>query len=120
MKNYLFKAAAMLLLSLISFNNMNAHTTSNTNQTLNAHQQSMVRIVALTSIGNIEQLKTELATGLDVGMTVNEIKEALVQLYAYCGFPRSLNALNTFMAVVEERKRKGVKDVVGRDVSPIS
>jgi 4-carboxymuconolactone decarboxylase len=119
MKNYIFKATAMLLLSLISFNNMNAQTTSNTNQALNAHQQSMVRIVAFTSVGNIDQLKTELATGLEVGMTVNEIKEALVQLYAYCGFPRSLNALNTFMTVVEERKSKGIKDVVGRDASPI-
>ena len=120
MNNYVFKAAAMLLLSLISLNNMNAQTTSKTNPALNAHQQSMVRIVALTSIGNIEQLKIELATGLEVGMTVNEIKEALVQLYAYLGFPRSLNALNTFMAVVEERKAKGINDEVGRDVSPIS
>ncbi|KJS29540.1 MAG: hypothetical protein VR64_20520 [Desulfatitalea sp. BRH_c12] len=35
--------------------------------------------------------------GLDAGLTVNEIKEILVQLYAYAGFPRSLNAIGTFM-----------------------
>lgn len=30
----------------------------------------------------------------------------LVQLYAYAGFPRSLNALNNLMAVLEERKKR--------------
>lgn len=33
-------------------------------------------------------------------ITINEIKEVLVQMYAYCGFPRSLNGINTFMTVV--------------------
>jgi hypothetical protein len=53
-------------------------------------------------------------------MTVNEKKEALVQLYAYAGFPRSLNALNIFMTIVEERKAKGIKDFVGREASPVA
>ncbi|MBQ3835460.1 MAG: carboxymuconolactone decarboxylase family protein, partial [Elusimicrobia bacterium] len=35
----------------------------------------------------------------DGEMTVNEIKEVMTQLYAYCGFPRSLNALNVLMDV---------------------
>jgi 4-carboxymuconolactone decarboxylase len=35
-------------------------------------------------------------------------------LYAYCGFPRSLNAINTFKTVIEERKAKGVIDSVGK------
>ena len=52
--------------------------------------------------------------GLDNGLTINEIKEAMVQLYAYCGFPRSLNAINTLKSVVEERKSKGKKDVEGK------
>ena len=54
--------------------------------------------------------------GLDAGLTVNEIKEALVQLYAYCGFPRSLNALNTFKTVLDERKEKGISDVEGKPI----
>lgn len=120
MKSHTLMMTALLILSLINIKNMSAQTTTNTSQTLNAHQQSMVRIVALTSVGHIEQLKAELATGLEVGMTVNEIKEALVQLYAYCGFPRSLNALTTFMTLMEERKSKGIKDVVGRDAAPIA
>ncbi|HEY4325483.1 MAG TPA: carboxymuconolactone decarboxylase family protein [Mucilaginibacter sp.] len=69
-----------------------------------------------TSTGNMEQLKIQLNDALDAGLTVNEIKEALVQLYAYCGFPRSLNAINAFMAVSEERKAKGITDNVGKEI----
>lgn len=86
---------------------------------LNAHQKSMAAIASLTAVGDLKLLKTELNTGLDVGLTVNEIKEALVQLYAYCGFPRSLNGISTLMAVLDERKFKGLKTVVGNAGSVI-
>ena len=33
---------------------------------------------------------------MDAGVTVNELKEAFSQLYAYTGFPRSLNALGVW------------------------
>ena len=57
--------------------------------------------------------------GLDAGLTVNEIKEILVHTYAYCGFPRSLNGIGVFMNVLSEREAKGIKDEVGRDITPI-
>lgn len=37
-----------------------------------------------------------------MGLTVNQMKEALSQLYAYTGFPRSLNALGTLQKVMEQ------------------
>ncbi|MNE25069.1 Carboxymuconolactone decarboxylase family protein [compost metagenome] len=80
----------------------------------------MASISALSAIGNIQKLKTELNAGLDSGLSVNEIKEALVQLYAYCGFPRSLNAINAFMEVLEKRKTDGIIDLQGREASPIN
>lgn len=89
------------------------------NQNLDNQQQSIAGISASTANGDIDQLKVYLVKGLDSGLTINEIKEVLVQLYAYCGFPRSLNAINTFIAVLEERKAKGVADMEGRDASPI-
>ncbi len=64
-------------------------------------------------------MKASLEAGLDAGLTVNEIKEILVQMYAYAGFPRSLNGLGTFMAVMEERKSKGCKDEMGKDAGLI-
>lgn len=91
---------------------MNAQENASGNS-LNKHQQSLAAISALTATGNLDQLKIEINTGLEVGLTINEIKEALVQLYAYCGFPRSLNAISTLMAVVNERKEKGIKDKEG-------
>jgi 4-carboxymuconolactone decarboxylase len=111
------KLVLLFFLTIISIK-MNAQNIES--QSLNAQQQSIVNIAALTAVGNIPSLKTHLNVGLDAGLTVNEIKEVLVQMYAYCGFPRSLNGINTFMTVVEERKAKGIHDVEGKEASPIT
>ena len=71
---------------------------------LTKKEQSIVMISAYTAKGDMDNLKVALNKGLDEKLTVNEIKEVLVQLYAYCGFPRSLNGIGTFMGVVKERK----------------
>ncbi len=86
---------------------------------LTLRQQSIVKIASNTGRGDLENLKPALATGLDYGLTVNEIREVLVHAYAYCGFPRSLRALQTFIAVLEERKAQGIEDIVGKDASPV-
>lgn len=88
------------------------------NQALSSKQRGIIPIAAFTANGNLEKLKTSLNEGLDAGLTVNEIKEILVQLYAYTGFPRSLNGIGTFMRVMEERQKKGIKDETGREASP--
>ena len=64
-----------------------------TTQTLDGKHQSIVAISAFTAKGDLVQLQKVLNEGLDAGLTINEIKEVLVQLYAYAGFPRSLNAI---------------------------
>ena len=101
-------------------NTMNTKTSNAENRTLSAKQQSIVAISALTAKGDLPKLNKALNRGLDAGLSVNEIKEVLVQLYAYCGFPRSLNGINTFMSVLEERRKKGIKDEVGRDATPVA
>lgn len=88
-------------------------------QALSPKQQSIVTISAFTANGDLEKLKTALNEGLDAGLTINEIKEILVQLYAYAGFPRSLNGINTFMAIMEERQKKGIKDKIGKEATPM-
>ena len=87
---------------------------------LNLRQQSIVKIASCTGRGDLEALKPALAEGLDHGMTINEIREVLIHAYAYCGFPRSLRALQTFMDVLDQRQAQGIKDVVGRDASPVN
>jgi alkylhydroperoxidase/carboxymuconolactone decarboxylase family protein YurZ len=89
------------------------------NQALSAKQQSIIPIAAFTANGDLDKLKTALQEGLAAGLTVNEIKEILVHLYAYAGFPRSLNAINTFMAVIDERRAQGIKDEPGKQASPL-
>jgi len=86
---------------------------------LNTKQQSTVTIAAFTASGNLPKLSDALNEGLDAGLTINEIKEVLVQLYAYVGFPRSLNGIGTFMSVLETRENKGIKDSSGKESSPL-
>ena len=86
---------------------------------LTAKEARIVSVSAFTAQGDLPNLKTALNEALDAGMTVNEVKEVLVQLYAYCGFPRSLNGINTLIEVLDERKAAGVVDTIGRDATPI-
>jgi quercetin dioxygenase-like cupin family protein/alkylhydroperoxidase/carboxymuconolactone decarboxylase family protein YurZ len=86
----------------------------NKNQTLDSKQQSIIPISAFTANGNQEKLKQSLNDGLSAGLSINEIKEILVQLYAYAGFPRSLNAISNFETVVNDRKKKAIKDEEGK------
>src|SRR5690606_16799049 len=110
----------LLVVLIATSTKINAQDTMNTGQRLSVQQQSIIGIAALTGKGNLEKLKTELNTGLDAGLTVNQIKETLMHVYAYAGFPRSLRGLQTFMAVLDERKAKGIEDVMGADASPIT
>lgn len=85
------------------------------NMELTKRQQSLVEISALEAKGDVARLEKAIGNGLDSGLTINEIKEALSQLYAYTGFPRSLNALGVLQRVVEERISVGNTPETGAD-----
>ncbi len=85
---------------------------------MSARHQSIVLIASHTARGDLERLTHALNVGLDSGLTINEIKEVLLQLYAYCGFPRSLGGINTLMAVLEDRETRGIHDEVGATATP--
>ena len=95
------------------------NTNMQAEQTLSPKQQAIAPIAAFAAIGQMAQLQTALGQGLDAGLTVSDCKEILVQLYAYAGFPRSLNALNDLMAVLEQRKARGIEDVPGIESEPV-
>ena len=86
---------------------------------LSIRHKHFVIISSFTAKGDLEKLKTALNYALDVGLSVNEIKEVLVHLYAYCGFPRSIQGLKTLLSVVEERKEQGIEDEIGKTASKI-
>ncbi len=59
--------------------------------------RQLVTLGVLTALGGCEaQLKVHVNAALNVGLTREEITEALVHAAVYCGFPRALNA--TFVA----------------------
>lgn len=88
-------------------------------ETLSEKEKAIVPIAAFTASGDIGKLKTALNQGLDKGLSINEVKEILIHIYAYAGFPRSLNGINAFMSVMEERKVQGREDTIGREASPL-
>ena len=85
---------------------------------LTPKQTALAKTATLAAIGDTGRLHTELNGALNQALTVNEAKSALEQLYAYCGFPRSLNALATLLAVVNERTEQGAAVESGRAMSP--
>jgi len=110
---------AVLFASIFSIAAVSEAQNMDKNRTLNTKQQSIISISAFTAKGDMKKLKAALHEGLDAGLTVNEIKEILVQLYAYTGFPRSLNGIGAFMDVMEERRKKGIKDDIGKEANPL-
>ena len=112
------KIYVIICICLMTAMNTMAQPASSDNG-LTMRQQHIVKITSCTGKGDLENLKPALAAGLDYGLTVNEIRELLIHAYAYCGFPRSLRALQTFIAVLDERKAQGIEDTVGRDASPV-
>lgn len=75
-------------------------------QSLSARQKHLATIAALEANGDLVRLEPAIRDALDGGLTINEIKEAFSQLYAYTGFPRSLNALGVLGKVLENSNGK--------------
>jgi|GEM_PF-6003685 len=75
-------------------------------QNLSTRQEAIPTIAAFTAMGNLPQLNVALKEGLDAELTISETKEVLVQMYAYTGFPRSLNALAELMKVLSEPRQR--------------
>ncbi|MDD2841325.1 MAG: carboxymuconolactone decarboxylase family protein [Tolumonas sp.] len=85
------------------------------NLSISNKQQSIAMIAALAAQGDLDNLEKSLNNGLDAKLTINEIKEIFIQLYAYVGFPRSINAINTFIGVLASRQAHGIIDETGKE-----
>jgi 4-carboxymuconolactone decarboxylase len=86
---------------------------------LSFRQQSIVAIAANEAKGDLEALGESIDRGLEIGLSVNEVKEILSQLYAYTGFPRSLNGLGTLQKVLAQREKDGKRSELGADATPL-
>ncbi len=93
-------------------------TMSMTTDSLSASQLALLPMAAFTASGDLARLDAALRRALDTGLTVSQCREVLVQLYAYAGFPRSLNALGVLMNVLADRRQRGIKDEPGSEPGP--
>lgn len=116
MKRILLGTACSLLFLM---NYTEAQTMNNSTEALSPKERQIAAISAHTARGDMDGLKTALAAGLDAGLSLNEIREVLVQMYAYCGFPRSLNALSSLMELSKERAARGIKTGRVRKPEPL-
>ena len=101
----------LLIILVIFMATINESVAANT---LSERQLHLGTLASLEAQGDLDRLAPAINEALDGGVTINEIKEAFSQLYAYTGFPRSLNALGTLSKVLDARKAEGKKDDEGK------
>ncbi len=70
---------------------------------LDLKSREIATVAALTALGNCQpQLKVHLQAALNVGCSADEIKEVILQMSVYAGFPAALNAMFAFKEVLQE------------------
>jgi len=65
--------------------------------------RELCTVAALTVLGTVPQLKDHIGGALNVGNSPTEIVEIILQMSAYCGFPKSINGLVAAKEVFKER-----------------
>lgn len=73
------------------------------NPALERRCRSFVIIGALIALGKPAELKNHIRGGLNNGITVKELEQAIMQTVPYCGLPAAGQALEAAAAVLKER-----------------
>ncbi|MDC5707643.1 carboxymuconolactone decarboxylase family protein [Vibrio europaeus] len=75
-----------------------------TREGLDIKSREIATVAALTALGNCApQLKVHLHAALNVGCSEEEIKEVILQMSVYAGFPAALNGMFAFKEVLSEK-----------------
>ena len=81
---------------------------------LDLKSKEIAVVASLTALGNAEpQLKVHINGALNVGCTINDVKEVILQMSGYSGFPSCINGINALKCVLNERKEEGINDIIG-------
>ncbi len=71
---------------------------------LDLRSREIATVAALTALGHCApQLKVHVNAALNVGCTPDEIKETVLQMAVYAGFPAALNGMFVVKEVLAER-----------------
>lgn len=98
---------------------LSTHSKAQNDMELTNREKYLSQIAACEAKGDIEKLKEVLNKALEDAVTISEAKEALSQLYAYTGFPRSLNSLGALQLVISEREKRGLVTQAGKEADPL-
>ena len=67
---------------------------------LDLKYRSLVVVSALAATGHLHELRTHLRGALNVGWSPEELREALLQIAGYAGFPAAVEALRVLSDVL--------------------
>lgn len=112
------KTIIILLSALLCGQHLMAQQSMNTH-VLTPQQKSFVALATYEATGDLVSLKPAIEQAFANGLTVNQVKEVFSHLYAYTGFPRSLNALGVLQIVLAEREQVGIATETGAEASPL-
>ena len=68
---------------------------------LSPRDRSLITVAALVAGGNTEQLVGHLGRARANGLTEDELKEVIIHLAFYAGWPRAMSAINVAKKVFE-------------------
>ncbi|GAA5645083.1 MULTISPECIES: carboxymuconolactone decarboxylase family protein [Vibrio] len=72
---------------------------------LDLKSREIATVAALTAMGNCQpQLKVHLQAALNVGCSEEELKEVILQMAVYAGFPAALNGMFALKDILSARK----------------
>ncbi len=70
-------------------------------------QKEISVVAALTALGNAApQLKVHINGAINVGCSIEELVEIMIQMSVYCGFPAAINGITVLKEVIKERDIK--------------
>ncbi|MET4083929.1 4-carboxymuconolactone decarboxylase [Pedobacter sp. UYP30] len=85
---------------------------------LDVKSKEIAVVASLTAMGNSQpQLKVHINGALNTGSSINEVKEVILQMSVYSGFPSCINGMNALKEVLKERKEYGINDNIGKNAT---
>lgn len=82
---------------------------------LDLKSKEIAVVASLTAMGTAQpQLKVHINGALNTGSNINEVKEVILQMVVYSGFPNCINGMNALKEVLKERQEHGIKDEIGK------
>jgi 4-carboxymuconolactone decarboxylase len=71
---------------------------------LSKRDRSLITVAALTALGKLDQLQFHLGFARQNGVTDDELKEALLHLGFYSGWPNGMGATTVLKNIIENEK----------------